>query len=106
MKKFLKKAICHFARPIASKNIFVLLVGPSLGLGFLWGFAFIKISHVTQSPMFLKFLGTFNAEFLAVFLATVPFLLVTYFVLYPISRGIQLLMPETFDDSEYEELDD
>lgn len=106
MKKYMRDLICYFARPIASKNVFGLLLLPSIGLGFLWGFAFIKIRHVTQSDQFLGFLGTFNAEPLAVFLGVVPFVLVSFFAIYPIARGIQLLMPETFDDSDYEELDD
>jgi hypothetical protein len=105
-KHHIKTIICHYARPIASKNTFALMLVPFAMLGFLWGYAFPWVYKVAASPKFLKFLGSVNAEGLALLVSTVPFILATYFAIYPICRSIQLLLPETFDDSDYQELND
>ena len=105
-KHYLKLFVCHYARSIASKNTFGLMVIPSVTLGFLWGYAFPWVYRICHTPQFLKLLGSVNAEVLAVIISSVPFLLATYFAIYPVCRSVQLLLPETFDDSDYQELND
>lgn len=95
--------VCHYARNNVSKNQLALIILPFGGAGLLWGYAYPVLKVAIDAPWLQPVLRAAYLHNLKWAIALLPPLVISYFLLYPICRGIQVACPAEFEEELFEE---
>lgn len=88
--------VCHFARNNVSNNMFALIVLPAILIGACWGYGYPALLHALSFQTIHTLMVATKLAKLGWLLAAIPPAVITYFMIHPLCRGIQALLPDTF----------
>lgn len=92
--------ITHAKFNRGTKNLFALIFLPSMALAFFWGYLFPTLVRVIGSDTIIisPILARLGISAYPILAGLVFPLVLSYFMLFPLCRGTQVLMPEHFDE--------
>lgn len=103
LKELMVRIVSYYAQHNMSRNTFALLVLPFIGLGFVWGYGYVVLLRALNYETLQPVINAMHVDGIKWLIALIPPVAITYFLLHPVCRGLQVVCPDTFPDEELEE---